>query len=464
MSLSSIKEENKSSVNADALDYIYENYNINIDEAGGIGVNAAKATKRHSKHIIAKDDVDYILSIDHLKACEKSTIMELFGDFGDGTRFNPYDTIEIPSGSFGGISTESYSKKMGLDIKDNSSSKKKNKNKFTTTIGLWIFNKSFIEPMSDILGYINKPITGKVYDDINQKVSYALIEDKITVRQLKNFIMQSQIIMSCCSAISPSHTELIFEMEEKISKKKAELEKELGDKLEAADLVVAKEYEDAIIDYAKEILKDDEAVDMFNSSARSNWGNNFKNMYGTRGPVKGTDGKYKVIRNSYIEGLSQADFVAVADASIYGPYNRAVLTSAGGYLERQLTGCVSHIKILGAGSDCGTDKYITVELTKNNVKDWMYSFIIDNDNLVELTNDNKDKYIGKVVKFRYSMLCKAKDGICEKCAGTMFNRIGIANVGVAGSILGSALKNTLMKAFHDGTVSLAYIDVKKSFN
>ena len=285
----------------ESIDNYYDeldNNLINISEAGSTsfgasyssgGINFKRPQKRIAKKITKKEDIDYILSIDHSKASEKSTIMEIFGDFGEGSRFNPYDIIEIPPKAYGGLSK--------ID-KDCISSTKINSSKFTTTIGLWIFNKSFIEPMSDILGYINTPVTGDVYENINLKISYALLEDKINVQQLKNFIMQSQILMSCCSALSPSHTETIFSMEQEISKKKDELNKKYEKKLKENDLVTAKKYEEELISYTKDILKDDPAVDMFNSGARSSWGNNVKNMYLTRGPLKGTDGNYSFISSS----------------------------------------------------------------------------------------------------------------------------------------------------------------------
>ena len=133
------------------------------------------ATKRISKHIEKPNDVKEILELTHDRACEKSLIMDWFADYGKGPKFNPYDTIDIPKGYYGKT--------------------KKNKNEFTTTVGLWVFNKSFIEPFSDILGYINKTITNGVYGDINKKLSYALLEEKISVAELKEFINQTQILL-----------------------------------------------------------------------------------------------------------------------------------------------------------------------------------------------------------------------------------------------------------------------------
>lgn len=407
---------------------------------------ATKSNKRVSKNIEKPSDVQEIINISHDEACEKDLIMRYFGDFGKGARFNPYDTITIPKGYYGQT--------------------KKNKNAFVTTVGLWIFNKSFIEPFADIIGYINEPVTADKYDDINQNLSYARLENKISLEDLKSFIIQSQILMSCCSAIAPSHTELMFDMSNDINKKKKELEKKYAEGLAAKDLNTAKKMEDELIDYAKDILKDDPAVDMFNSGARSTWGNNFKNMYVCRGPIHLTDGSYDVVTSSYMDGLDPKDFAKVNDAAVGGPYSRARKTQDGGYKEKQFTNATQHVKVLGPGSDCGTKRCITVTLTKKNIKDWMYCFVMNNNGTTtEITSDNKDSFIGKTVKMRYSAMCaNKKDGsICEKCMGSLYNRIGIKNVGLGTMIMMSSLKNAAMKKFHINSVSINQINPEDVF-
>ena len=410
-----------------------------------MGINAQKHVVRKPKHITNPKDIEYILSLTEDQAAAKNTIMDLFADFGDGPRFNTYDIIEIPKGSYGKT--------------------KKNKNQFTTTVGLYVFNKGCIEDMSDVLGYINEPITADKYDEINELVSYAKLEDKITIQQLKDFIIQSQIYMSCTSALSPSHTMVLLLISDKIEVKKKQLLKDkYGEAIKKKDIKAMDALDKELLDYAKELLKDDPSVDMFNSGARSSWGNNFKNMYVSRGTVKLTDDSYDIITSSYMSGLSKEDLVKANDAAVGGPYSRAVKTKEGGYREKQILYGLQHVKVLPKGSDCGTNRTIDVTLTKKNIKNWMYSFIKQGSNLVEITSDTKDKFIGKTVKMRYFSLCESKNGICEKCAGTLFNRLGITNVGLASDIFGSRLKNTSMKSFHVSQIKFDDMDVEEAFN
>jgi hypothetical protein len=81
---------------------------------------------RTSNTIIKKEDIDFLLNLNQKELESFSFMMETFGEIKGKRRFNSYDIVTIPPGSYG-------------------SEKKKNKNSFTTTVGLWVFNKCFIE-------------------------------------------------------------------------------------------------------------------------------------------------------------------------------------------------------------------------------------------------------------------------------------------------------------------------------
>lgn len=122
-----------------------------------------------------------------------------------------------------------------------------------------------------------------------------------------------------------------------------------------------------------------------------------------------------------------------------------------------------HITLLEPGSDCGTTRYITMDVTEKNIDGIMYSYVIEGNKLVEITSENRDKFIGKRVKLRFSSMCKAKDGICNKCAGNLFYRLGIKNVGAATPQIPSKLKLLSMKLFHDDQLNFTEMDPMKAF-
>jgi hypothetical protein len=70
-----------------------------------------------------------------------------------------------------------------------------------------------------------------------------------------------------------------------------------------------------------------------------------------------------------------------------------------------------------------------------------------------------EKYMGKTVKMRSPLYCLGGETICNKCAGEGFYNLGIENVGLTTSSIGSNLLNRYMKAFHDATTKLVSINV-----
>ena len=126
-----------------------------------------------------------------------------------------------------------------------------------------------------------------------------------------------------------------------------------------------------------------------------------------------------------------------------------------------------HIRLLPEGSDCGTTRHITMDITKDNIDSVMYSYVINsNGKLEEINSDNRDKFIGKRVKLRFSSMCEYKKEygyICNKCAGNLFYRLGITNVGAATPQIPSKLKLLSMKLFHDDQLNFIEMDPMKAF-
>ena len=375
--------------------------------------------------------------------------MENFGEFNGVIKYNPYDIITIPPNSYG-------------------SDNKKNKNSFKTTIGLWIFNKYFIEPdFFDLFGYINEPITKKKFGKINQTLSYALLEDKIELESLKRFIMKGQFFMPFVSILSPNHTLKMLTITKDIDKKKKELVNKYKKEIDAGDEVIAAKIEKELLDYSKELLKDDPSLDMYDSGARGSYGNNFKNMFVMKGAIRNPDPlakkKYTIATSNYMDGISKEEYTVFANSLAEGPYARSKKTELGGYWEKLFLSAYQHITLDPEGSDCGTKRYIEIAVTEDNVNDIMYSYIIEGSKLVELNSENKDKYIGKTVKLRFSSMCESKTGICNKCAGSLFYKLGITNIGTATPQVPSVLKNKAMKSFHDSQVTITEMDPMKAF-
>lgn len=107
------------------------------------------------------------------------------------------------------------------------------------------------------------------------------------------------------------------------------------------------------------------------------------------------------------------------------------------------------------GSDCGTDKTLSMVLEKGDVKEYTYRNINENGKVVLLTPSNINKYVGKKIDV-YSPLFCCGDKICNKCAGKQFTKF----IGLEASKIATTLTNLNMKKFHDNTIKNVKFDMK----
>ena len=375
-------------------------------------------------------------------------IFDTFGEYNGKSLCNPYDLIDIPPGYYGPEG-------------------KKNKNKFTTTVGLWIYNKWMIEKdLFDLFGYVNKSVTGKTMDSMNQELSFALMEDRIPVKALKDYLMKTQLVMQYVIVLSPNYSEALLTITKAINPLKNRLIKEHRRELESGNTLVADQIEKELIDYAMKTLGDDPAMDIILSQARTTM-NNFKNLFiwkgVTRNPDPNAKNEYRVATSNYMDGIKPEEYSLYSNSGIEGAYSRGKKTEDGGYLENLATRAYQDIILDEPGTDCGTSRCIEVVLDKSNYVKYIYNNIIGrNGKLIELTSQNAPEFFGKKVKMIMAYLCK-NEKPCAACAGNFFYRLGKRNVGLMEMQVFSIFKNKSMKAFHDSTVGLTEIDTMKAF-
>lgn len=404
---------------------------------------------RKSRVITDPKDIDYFLSKDAREMEKLSFMMETFGKFGEKQRFQPYDIITIPAGAYG-------------------NEKKHNTKPFRTTLGLWVYNRVFIErELLDVIGYVNTPVVKKTAKKINMKLTYALMEDRISIDVLKHYINLEQKFQAYSNIFCSSFSKKMLLSGTIINKKKKELEKKYAKDLsnpESKAKTVAK-IEKELLAFASEYMKDDKAMDMYTSGAKGSFDNNFKNLFVMKGLIRDPDQTkdFMTVDDNYIDGIKKDHYVAMGRSLAEGPYARARRTMVGGYWEKLFLRSFQHVTLGPKDSDCGTNRTITVHITDDNVNSLMYNYIKEGSKLIELTSQNMDKYIGKTVQMRFSSLCESKDHICNKCMGNFFYRLGIKNIGVTTPQVASRLKVISMKSFHNSQVKLHNIDTDKIF-
>ena len=115
------------------------------------------------------------------------------------------------------------------------------------------------------------------------------------------------------------------------------------------------------------------------------------------------------------------------------------------------------------GSDCGTTLTKKFTITKGNKASFMYRYIVEKGKLVFLEESNIDNYVGKTVNMRTPLYCKS-DKYCSKCAGELYNKLGIQNVGLLTTRIGTSLLNSSLKQFHDMTLKTIEINIEDYIN
>ena len=408
--------------------------------------------KRTTRTITDQSIIDSVVNIKP-EDITSSFVVELFGEFDGKRKCNPYDLIEVPKYGYGIPDS-----KRGVNIKP-----------FTTGIGLFLFNKMYIQRNPSIyeaIGWVGETVTKKSFNKLYKKLGYMLLEGTIELDDFKRFAMTTQLTMPYVQFLSPSFTEDMLLSSKAISKEKNKEIKANQAAFDAKDIKVVDKVTKDLLDYSRKLLDDDPSMDMFKSGAGGSFENNFKNMYIMRGAARNPDPTqgYNVITSNYIDGVSADEYTALANTLAEGPFNRSKKTEVGGYWEKLFIYSMQHLRLLEPGSDCGTKRYIEIAVTNDNIDDIMYNYVIEGSKLVEITSENRDSYIGKTIKMRFASMCEAKEGhFCNKCAGNLWYRLGITNIGMITPQIPSKLKNLLMKSFHEAQVELTDMNVWEAF-
>lgn len=336
-----------------------------------------------------------------------------------------------------------------------------NSEKVTTNLGLFIINKLLIEEdFSEVVGYVNTPINKKVLGEIENKLSKALLNDEITTQQMAKYFDRLQwVSKQFCSVFVGSFTMKTIKPLPKVMTLKNKLLKDNKKAIDDKDVVTAVKIEKELLKEAEKELDGDPGMDMYKSGARGSFDNNYKSIAAMKGPVLNpSTGEYDIVTTNFMDGMAKEDIPSYGNSVVTGQYPKSVGTQTSGYFSKQLTAAFQGIVLDKKGSDCGSKGYLDILVTPWVKKDLLYRYIIEGGKLVQLTDKNIDSYVNKKVKLRSPMFCIG-DKLCRVCAGTMYEKLGIDNVGLTTAKVSSTLLNLSMKKFHDSTAHLYKINI-----
>jgi hypothetical protein len=292
-------------------------------------------------------------------------------------------------------------------------------------------------------------------------MAQAMLADRVTPQDWAQYIDRIQFFgFAFNTNVSVSFTPNTCKVLPSVKKKRKELQEKYKDELAKGNATVAVEIENELMKIAKEELKNDPGMTIYDSGCKPKFDVAYKNCFISRGPVyMPHKEEFEIGKQSFLDGLEKEDVPQYATSVINGSFAKAIDTGVAGYVTKKLFSTYQSVVLGEHGSDCHTKGYREFVLTADAADKFKNRYVVDNGKLVELTEENMPKYIGKKVKMRSPMYCLYPgDKLCNKCAGEMFYRQGIQNVGLATSSVGNHFLNTLMKQFHEVKTSLMSID------
>ena len=381
------------------------------------------------------------------KDITRSLLANLFADLSDASGkpnasrhrslYNSWDKVTIPPNYF-------YQGQPEID----------------TTIGRFVMNK-FVLGGPGVIGhvkYINDTMDAKKLKGLDSQIAKLYMTNQITRDQFDLYMdyrdtfgywMNGMV----AHTISPAMAQPI----PAITKKKEELIKKYEKELADHNVDVMTKIVNELMAYAKEVLKDDPGMDLYDSGDL-NFDNNYRNNSIIKGAVMNQlTGEFDFIGTSMMDGLEVKDMPAHANGILASQYPASIATAKAGYMGKKLLALLQMMEIDYDCEDCGTKNLIPLKITNYNKSYVKYTIFVENNKEKELTDDIIDSYVGKEIMMRSPISC-INDKICAKCASNLFKMLDIKHAGLFVTQISHSALNLGLKAKHRSVVELATLN------
>ena len=335
-----------------------------------------------------------------------------------------------------------------------------------TTAGRYVFNLITVAyAYGDKWPYINYEVKSDQMEDLMNKMCDELLMGRITGEEYGKFQNRVVWINNFSEIFVPGNSISMIALPKEIRDELQRLIEENKECIINNDIEgYLYKIEKPILEFARKwyIDNNDPGWLLYAKGGKPSFDNNFKSMFLEVGPIKDiATGKFNISTANYADGIPPDEMASYTNMGIFGAYSRAVNTQYSGAKTKEFA--VAFQSLVVTEEDCGSDLTIGIDVTKENVSYIKWRWIKDPkspDGYTLLTPDNYKSYIGKHVEYRSPMLCKS-DGLCWRCMGELYKRLGLKNAGLASQRLTSTFLNNSLKAMHDQTQKLTTIDWKK---
>ena len=334
---------------------------------------------------------------------------------------------------------------------------------FETTIGCFILNLFLFDCINrNTIEYINTNWDKDVCSKLNDAMVFLMVDGKIDTDQYRKFIDRFQWFgLGFAKYFVPSFDTNTLNTRPEVKKLREELLSKHQEAIETGDSVVANEIRTQLLDKAKEMMKKNKfaGYELFESGV-ANFGNHYGNVSVMRGalPKSANTNEFNFCTSTLNEGIKKSEIHKFADLMVLASFSRSVNTMVGGYIGKQYIAAFQHLMLDKPGSDCKTKLFDTITLDKSNINSYHLRYVMGKSDKawVLLTGDMFSKYIDTHVKVRSPLFCNGKN-YCSKCAGELYYRIGITNVGLLTGRIASKMLNASLKFFHN--TQIKFVDI-----
>lgn len=335
----------------------------------------------------------------------------------------------------------------------------KGQNEITITVGRFVVNKFVLEGagIAGIIPIINEEINKKSLNKLDALIADKYLTDIIDRKQFNSYTDRRDTLGYWLNGmLAHSISERMSKPLPEIEKRKAELVKKYEKELAEGNIDVMTMIGDELVAYATELLKDDPGMDLY-KSGDLDMSNNYKNNSIIKGAVMNKiTGEFDFIDTSFMDGIKIKDIPAHANSILASQYPASIATADAGYMGKKLLALLQMMEVDEPGTDCGTKNYIPILVTKMNAQYLKYTYIND-EGTEKLLGDDVNSYIGKTVMMRSPMSC-LNNKICSKCAGKLFEMLGVKNAGLFAVQISHTALNLGLKAKHNSQVDLYTMD------
>lgn len=333
-----------------------------------------------------------------------------------------------------------------------------------TTFGLFLFNVILVwEPFNGVVDYINKEFTKPLWEGIfrkimvsNPKPGETVPEGKASVDDCLRFSHNTQFLEGLGSHfIKPAGIDA-FTVDPRVLELKAKLMKERAHEL--TDPVVTTSIIDQCVALDMELMMKGPSRKFF--IAKKFIDNSRKRMFIAFGIEPSADGGWVFLSNSLDEGWDPEYLADYINTSVAGSYSRSMATGEGGAEVKNTIRLIGRAYVDDTNPDCNTPvlEMITIEETGKHY--WVGSWVKHKEALVQITNDNVDKFVGKPTPVRVPQFCILEKGsYCKTCCGEGLGALG-ERLSAEIVLIPTSFMLTRMKAAHIAGASTGLIDIE----